>query len=222
MWTLMKNFRYRDKEYRVDSEGFLLYPDEWDEDFAEGMAPEVGITGGLTEAHWRVLRFLRNTFEAMNVCPLVYVACEKNELGLGDLERLFPTGYLRGACRLAGVTYREAYLQNYWLQSNIVHHTKTYERRTYATDAQGFLVNADDWDENYAVHKAFEMKMPDYLTDEHWKIIYFLRNRYRDTGKVPTVFETCEANDLTLADLQRLFPDGYHRGAVKIAGLRAR
>jgi tRNA 2-thiouridine synthesizing protein E len=36
------------------------------------------------------------------------------------------------------------------------------------------------------------------------------------------VIETCEATDLDIAELERLFPDGYHRGAVKIAGLRLR
>lgn len=218
----MKTFKHRDKDYRIDSEGFLLYPEDWDEGFAESIAPEVGISGGLTEAHWRVIHFIRNTFETMNVCPLVYVACEKNDLGLGDLKELFPAGYLRGACRLAGVTYREAFLQEYWLQANLDHHTKAYERKTYSTDAQGFLMNPDDWDENYAVHKAYEMKMPDYLTEGHWRIIYFLRDHYDRSGKVPTIFQTCEANDLSLEDLQHLFPDGYHRGAVKIAGLRVR
>jgi tRNA 2-thiouridine synthesizing protein E len=36
------------------------------------------------------------------------------------------------------------------------------------------------------------------------------------------VTETCEANDLDIDELEQLFPDGYHRGAVKIAGLRLR
>ena len=34
--------------------------------------------------------------------------------------------------------------------------------------------------------------------------------------------ETCEANDIDIDELEQLFPDGYHRGAVKIAGLRLR
>jgi len=40
------------------------------------------------------------------------------------------------------------------------------------------------------------------------------------TGLVPTLYETCTASDLELEDLERLFPDGYQRGVVKIAGLR--
>jgi hypothetical protein len=44
-----------------------------------------------------------------------------------------------------------------------------------------------------------------------------LRNRnFKKKNVVPTVYETCEANDLEIDDLERLFPQGYHRGAVII------
>ena len=65
----LRTYNYKDKTYKVDSQGFLMDPAEWDEDFAEGMAPKVGIPNGLTEEHWKVIRFIRNTFERMNVCP---------------------------------------------------------------------------------------------------------------------------------------------------------
>ena len=35
-----------------------------------------------------------------------------------------------------------------------------------------------------------------------------------------TAYETCADNEVEIEDLERLFPDGYHRGAVKISGLR--
>ena len=123
-------FAYQGKTYKVDARGFLLDANEWDEGFADGMAPQVGIYNGLTEEHWKVIHFIRNTFEEMNVCPLVYVACKKNDIGLGDLEKLFPTGYLRGVCKLAGVTYRQGYLQDLWIKEHIVHHNKVYEHKT--------------------------------------------------------------------------------------------
>jgi sulfur relay (sulfurtransferase) DsrC/TusE family protein len=41
-----------------------------------------------------------------------------------------------------------------------------------------------------------------------------------ERGVVPTVYETFVANSLELEDLERLFPDGYQRDAVKLAGLR--
>jgi tRNA 2-thiouridine synthesizing protein E len=65
------------------------------------------------------------------------------------------------------------------------------------------------------------MKMPS-LTDDHWRVINFLRKRFEETGTVPTVYETCEENRIELENLESLFPDGYHRGAVKVSGLRVR
>lgn len=43
---------------------------------------------------------------------------------------------------------------------------------------------------------------------------------YEEHKRVPTVYVTCEDTGVELDLLERLFPDGYHRGLVKIAGLR--
>ena len=63
--------------------------------------------------------------------------------------------------------------------------------------------------------------MPE-LTDKHWQVINFLRQSFEKNKAVPTIYETCEACGIDLEELEELFPDGYHRGAVKIAGLRTR
>ncbi len=60
------------------------------------------------------------------------------------------------------------------------------------------------------------------LRVSHWKIMRFLRTQYKKTSQVPTIYETCEANEVELEEMESLFPDGYHRGAVKIAGLKQR
>jgi tRNA 2-thiouridine synthesizing protein E len=93
--------------------------------------------------------------------------------------------------------------------------------RSYEINARGFLINPSQWDEKYALFRAWEIKMPK-LTDKHWQVIRFLRKSFEEKNMVPTVYETCEANDIDIDELQKLFPDGYHRGAVKIAGLRVR
>jgi tRNA 2-thiouridine synthesizing protein E len=218
----MRYFTYKGKKYKIDPHGFLIDPDEWDENFAEGMAPKLQIPGGLTKEHWKVIYFIRNTFERINTCPLVYVACKRNDIGLGDLKRLFPRGYLRGACKLAGITYHEGRFQQTWLKEHDVYHTRMYERKSYPFDEHGFLLDPSDWDENFAVQTAFRLKMPDYLTERHWEIIYYLRKKFEETGEVPTVYETCEESNVNLEELEKLFPTGYHRGAVRIAGLRVR
>ena len=60
------------------------------------------------------------------------------------------------------------------------------------------------------------------LSEQHWRVLGYLRGAFDSCGSVPTVLQTCEANDLELEELEALFPTGYHRGAVKIAGLKAR
>jgi TusE/DsrC/DsvC family sulfur relay protein len=44
----------------VDEEGFLTEYAEWDEDLAKVLAANIGID--LTDAHWKVLRFLREDY----------------------------------------------------------------------------------------------------------------------------------------------------------------
>jgi tRNA 2-thiouridine synthesizing protein E len=210
------------KGYKVDADGFLLNPEEWDVKFAEGLAPSVHIPAGLTSQHWNVINFIRKSFAEKGQCPTIYEICRAHGLRLADLKRLFPTGYLRGACRLAGLTYSEEVVHSSWLpRSRSARALKAPRERTYRVDIHGFLIDPSEWDEDYAAFKAIEMKMPS-LDDAHWTIINFIRKRFEETGIVPTVYETCEENTIEIEDLESLFPDGYHRGLVKVAGLRVR
>lgn len=217
----MATIAFGKKKYRIDRHGFLLDPEEWDEDFARAMAPRVRIKDGLTEDHWHVIHFVRTQFEQMKICPLVYVAARNNGFGIGKLRELFPTGYLRGVCKLAGITYRESTIQHYWLEENCDRHEYAFTKKSYHIDGLGFLIDPKEWDENFALMKAHEMKMPHYLTECHWQILHSIRKYYEEHGEVPTVYETCEENNVDLEMMEELFPDGYHRGAVKLAGLQA-
>ena len=217
----MSGFAFGGKTYAVDTQDFLANFDDWDENFARGMAPKVGVIAGLSEDHWRVIRFIRESFVAKRRCPLVYETCRTNRLHLQELKALFPAGYLRGACKLAGVTYAEGYLDQGWAEELAEHVTAESREKVYEVNVRGFLVNPSGWDERFARYKAWELKMPK-LTEQHWKIIHFLRNTFAETNLVPTVYDACEANGIDIEELEKLFPDGYHRGAVKVAGLRVR
>ena len=225
----MPTFQFSGKSYPVDENGFLLNYQQWDRNFAQGMAPEVKISGGLSAEHWKVLQFIRDSFQRTGECPVVYQTCKANGLLIKDLKRLFPAGYLRGACKLAGITYRDRQVNFYGeagLGPAIKSDRKPAEARAaekvYRVDGSGFLMDAEEWDEYFALRLAHDLKIPGGLSDQHWKVIRFLRERFEKDGIVPTLYETCEANRLELSDLERLFPDGYHRGPVRIAGLRAR
>jgi tRNA 2-thiouridine synthesizing protein E len=217
----MSSFTFGGKTYEVETEEFLARFEDWDENYARGMAPRAGIIGGLSDDHWRVIRFIRDSFGKNGRCPLVYETCRVNRLHLQELKRLFPSGYLRGACKLAGVTYKEGYLDQSWAEELAERATSETQEKVYEVNVRGFLVNPFSWDERFAIYKAWEMKMP-RLGEEHWKIIRFLRKSFEEKNLVPTVYDTCEASGIDVEQLEKLFPDGYHRGAVKVAGLRVR
>jgi len=209
-----------DRTYRVDSAGFLLDPDEWDEGFAEGATKDAKIPDGLTEQHWQVINWIRNYFKENGRCPLVYEVCKALQLSFWNLKELFPAGYQRGACKLAGLTYYQWASANATFPSILDRFIPTITSRKYTTDVNGFLTDPGNWDEQWAAMKADEMRYPGHLTEKHWEIIRFLRERFQEQGVVPTVYDTCESNRVELEELERLFPTGYHRGAVKLAGLR--
>ena len=218
-----KTFEFNGKRYQTDDEGFLIDSSQWDEDFARGMATETGISGSLSDSHWSVIALIRNSLIVTGRCPKVYDICKACGLRILDLKHLFPTGYLRGACKLAGMSYTDWVVRS----SSIVGRrlscaSPPLRQRVYRVDITGFLIDPSEWDEEYAVCKAEEMNMPHELADTHWKVIGFLRDRFEKDDEIPTVYDTCEANGITVEELEELFPDGYRRGAVKLAGLPSR
>ena len=219
----MQTFIHNNKSYEIDQFGFLTDFKDWDCDFAEGMAGRLNIPGGLTREHRDVIDYIRKTFQDTGRCPTIFEAAKSTALQRRILKQLFPTGYLRGACLLAGITYREGFVRQkeLWKVSPEFH--LGMMEKTYRVDVRGFLVDPDEWDDGYAVYKAFEMKMVDgNLTPRHWEVIHFLRKNYELNRNVPTIHEMCDFLNIELDELEKLFPDGYHRGAVKISGLKVR
>lgn len=218
----MEIIKIGEKEFRVDSDGFLIDFKQWDRDFAEAMASRVDIDKGLTQDHWKIIDYIHDRLKQDGRCPTVYETCRVNGLSIEKLGELFPAGYLRGACRLAGVTYKEGYVGHSWLQQRTEEIEPKEMDKIYREDVRGFLIDPEEWDHQYAVYKAYEMKMSSDLTERHWEVINFLRRTYKKERHIATVIRTCEAVGISIEELERLFPDGYHRGAVKIAGLKAR
>jgi tRNA 2-thiouridine synthesizing protein E len=216
----MNTVKVNNRTYRVDFAGFLIDSHEWDEGFAEGIAADAKISGGLTEKHWAVIHWIRSYYKENGRCPLVYETCRAHNLRLRDMRSLFPTGYQRGACKLAGLTYREGFLGYSEFPAGAEQMTPIDHEKTYTIDVRGFLVDPAAWDKRYALFKSYELRMVTGLTEKHWQIIDFLRESWEKYHTVPTVYDTCEAFGIEIDELEKLFPAGYHRGAVKIAGLR--
>jgi tRNA 2-thiouridine synthesizing protein E len=203
------------KEYKLDRHGFLDPADQWDEDFAEGMARMLGIHGGLTEDHWKFIQYLREKFLVEETVPVVVLACADNQLRLGQLRALFPTGYHRGACKIAGINYAFMCDTNLWLTYECAPAIETEHK----VDKLGFLQDFEKWDEKFAHWVVSNWNLPEGLTERHWKVIRYLRDFHRNTGNIPSVYEVCKSNNIGLDELGELFPEGYHRGACRAAGL---
>lgn len=208
-----REVRVREKTITVGESTFLLDElgclqdfHDWKPGFAEAMAEEVGITPPLTENHHKIIRYLRDAVEKTGRTPIVHRTCRDNGLGLWQMERLFPSGYHRGACKLAGLNYDDRYGT-----------PGPQLEKVYRINGRGYLADPGAWDEGFAAMKAEELGMA--LTEDHWKVIRFLRSEHASGRGVPTVFSVCKQCKLDDSEFERLFPRGYHRSAVKIAGL---
>jgi len=206
---------FKNKSYTLDKNGFLNSPDQWDENFAEGMAKKLGIDGELTQEHWEFISYLRKKFVVEKVVPVVVIACADNQLRLNEFRKLFPTGYHRGACKIAGINYEFMYKHNMWLTFE----TSPVLRNQYRMTALGFLEDFETWNKRFASLLASQWDLPAGLTKEHWAIIEYLREYFVKNKNIPTLHETCKVNDLTIGKMGKLFPEGYRRGACRIAGL---
>lgn len=72
----------------VDDEGFLTEYDEWSEDLAKTLAAQIGID--LTDAHWKVIRFLREDFKAQGETATIRRVSTVGGTPTKDLFTLFP------------------------------------------------------------------------------------------------------------------------------------
>jgi tRNA 2-thiouridine synthesizing protein E len=60
------------------------------------------------------------------------------------------------------------------------HRSVTVAGREILLDSEGYLCNLEDWSEEFAVALAQDEGL--VLTDEHWQVIRYLRDYYRDHG----------------------------------------
>lgn len=92
-----------------NNEGFLEDAYAWDEQVAEVIASEDGLS--LTEKHWEILHFLRDFYKEHEMPPpsnRLFVKAVKEALGedRGNsiyLMQLFPGTPAKTACRIAGL-----------------------------------------------------------------------------------------------------------------------
>ncbi|HEX7600876.1 MAG TPA: TusE/DsrC/DsvC family sulfur relay protein [Polyangiaceae bacterium] len=85
-------------------------------------------------------------------------------------------------------------------------------------DAEGFLTQADQWNEQIAAEIARENGI-DELSPRHWLVVSFMRDRYLKTGSAPSIRALGKESGVPVKELYELFPKGPAKLAAKIGGI---
>jgi len=96
-------------EAQRDNEGYLLDPNEWDRETANRLAREENLE--LTDEHWVTIAFVREYYADRGITPDVrhvakhlagHLGCDK-KAAKQRLFELFPYGYVKQTCKIAGM-----------------------------------------------------------------------------------------------------------------------
>jgi TusE/DsrC/DsvC family sulfur relay protein len=91
-------------------------------------------------------------------------------------------------------------------------------RRESPLDDDGFLYESGNWSQAVARDLA-ERNDLGPLTDEHWRIIDFVRTFYAEYRQGPPIVKIAKATGMTSKRICTLFPCGIAKGAYRLAGL---
>lgn len=99
----------------LDEAGFLTDPADWSVEFARYSAAQEDLT--LSELHWQVVRFMRAYLGDHGIAAdarfaIKFLAAELGTDKKGaraELFRLFPYGYVKQACKIAGMRQPRAW-----------------------------------------------------------------------------------------------------------------
>ena len=89
---------------------------------------------------------------------------------------------------------------------------------TVDLDPEGFLTDPAQWDEEMAAELARGAGIPE-LTERHWLVIRFMRERYLATGAAPSIRSLGKESGVPVKELYELFPKGPAKLAAKIGGI---
>jgi len=85
-------------------------------------------------------------------------------------------------------------------------------------DEDGFMQEPEKWDEKVAAALA-TTEAVEQMTEDHWKVVYYLHNYYLEFGVAPMIRKLCKETGFPLKKIYELFPSGPAKGACKVAGL---
>jgi tRNA 2-thiouridine synthesizing protein E len=96
------------KAIKTDNEGFMLHPEEWNEDIALSIAIDLGLE--MNDQRWEIVRIIRTHYEDRQSVPeartLLKELRERHGKAVATRKYvydLFPYGYGQQACKIAGM-----------------------------------------------------------------------------------------------------------------------
>ncbi len=98
----MSVVQVKGKDVELDEDGFLVNPEDWNDDMVAYFASQEDVTE-LTENHWKVINYLRDYFKKFGAAPMVRKVCKDTGFSMQEIYELFPSGPAKGACKLAGL-----------------------------------------------------------------------------------------------------------------------
>jgi tRNA 2-thiouridine synthesizing protein E len=91
-----------DATVELNDEGFFVHPEQWTESMVPELARRDGIDD-LSDAHWKVIRFMRSQYLDTGTGPTVRVLGKTSGVTVKELYQLFPKGPAKVAARIAGI-----------------------------------------------------------------------------------------------------------------------
>ena len=88
--------------FDLDAEGFFQKPEQWNEELAQVIAAESGVPT-LTDRHWQVIRFMRDTYLATGNAPSIRTLGKESGVPIKELYQLFPKGPAKLAAKIGGI-----------------------------------------------------------------------------------------------------------------------
>jgi TusE/DsrC/DsvC family sulfur relay protein len=95
---------------------------------------------------------------------------------------------------------------------------RSFAGRDVFFDSEGFLVDPSQWTVEMAEEQARESGIS-LLEEPHWRVIRFIREYYLQNGRAPLHRELKKGVEMSLMDIESLFPGGIKQGARRLAGL---
>jgi len=90
------------RQIRIDRDGFIQEPEKWDRNVAEDIARTEGAYP-MTEDHWKLVDYIRECYQQLGVAPPIKMVIKRTGYDLKTINKLFPSGPAKGACKVAGL-----------------------------------------------------------------------------------------------------------------------